>query len=339
MKFFKNASIIFIILCFIFNISLADNSDCWKFWEQSYLTGGYKIVNSSRETDTNEYSNFLSIDQQKAIITKDDLNTALLNLEKYCCNKKLWGSKPDASPCKEDKNEFNDNSLASPYLFDHLFDVIMRRLNWLTWENDIYNTMRKNNNTWVDNKGMERRQRINNEAESTTWSNPQKIIDKYKEFRYPSPIKLGYNINQNIHNVFLVKDRNDFLSYINNWDIAKALQNYENRTLYDRYSNACAMSEYFYALLSTNYSDDVKTIRKSNKCNKITAWQISSETEYTSLIIKRSSNLFLSNYIKGYMSYIEKRTNNLRSIRKNSNDRFLDVTRWVPKLTPECTNG
>jgi hypothetical protein len=44
-------------------------------------------VDQIRETTDYPYTNFLTIEQQKAIITKDDLNTALLNLKKYCCSK------------------------------------------------------------------------------------------------------------------------------------------------------------------------------------------------------------------------------------------------------------
>ncbi len=331
MKFSKKILSLLIIFSFIFNFSIADNSDCRKFWTRSNQDI-LKFVNSSRETNDIK---FLSIDEQKEIITNSDLNTAILNLKKYCCENNLWGLSQSFSVCQEKIS--NPNSLDSPFLFDHLLDVIMRRLNWLTWENDIYPTMLEGGNNWYDTVWLKRRQIINSGAESISWTNPQKIIDKYKEFRAPSPSILWYNINNDVHNVFINKGRNQFLEYFT-WNIAKALKNYKEWTLYDRYSNACALSEFFYALLSTDtYSEDINKLRRlNNECNNLTNSQISSEVEYTSLVIKRSSNLFLSNYINGYISYLEKRTNNLKSIWKNSSDRFLDVVRGVPMLTNKC---
>jgi hypothetical protein len=38
--------------------------------------------------------------------------------------------------------------------------------------------------------------------------------------------------------------------------VAEALKNYDKWTLYDRYSNVCALSKYFYALLNYQNSDN-----------------------------------------------------------------------------------
>lgn len=332
MKFLKKILIIPIILISItFNTLLADDkNDCQKFAILTYYPDWFSTINDSRQKEWERLSK---------IIDKNSLNTAILNLKKYCCQKELWGLKQNSETCKIDQQYFNPNALDSPFLFDHLFDVTMRRLNWLTWEKDIYikTDMREGDSKW-----MERRQRINKKAESSSWTNPQEIINEYKKFRSQTN---KYDINNNVHNVFLTRDRDTFRLYIKwggTWqeskNIADALNNYENRTLYDRYNNACALTEIFYAFLSNVYSKDMNEIRKlNNECHKIVASQISSEAEYTSLVIKRSSNLFLSNYINGYISYLEKRTNNLKSIRKNSSDKFLDVVRSVSMLTDTCT--
>ena len=153
MKFSRKILILLMCLSFILNFSISYNSDCRKFWINSYQPNGFEIVNSSRETNENKYiKDFLSTSEQREIITKSDLDTAILNLKKYCCENNLWGLNQKLSTCQEDKQFFNPNSLDSPYLFDHLLDVIMRRLSWLTWSNDIYPTMLNNNNKWYDRK-------------------------------------------------------------------------------------------------------------------------------------------------------------------------------------------
>ena len=150
-----------ISLCCINCITFWDNSDCWKFSELQYKQkwawdNGFRIVDLSWWTNDNIYSNFLTIDEQLKIIDKESLNTALLNLKKYCCTNQLWWMTEQSETCQNDKEFYNENALDSPYLFDHIFDVIMRRLTWLTWENDIYT---KTNMT-VDEKWQERRARI-----------------------------------------------------------------------------------------------------------------------------------------------------------------------------------
>jgi hypothetical protein len=169
------------LCCFIPCLTIADNSDCWIFgidkYKQDWSQNWFSIVNQSRETNNNKFTDFLSIEEQKAIITKNDLNTAILNLKKYCCNNKLWWLSNET--CIDDTSFYNENSLDSPYLFDHLFDVIMRRLNWLDGDRNIYTKSEMS----LDEKWVERRNFITEQAISLEWATPQGIWKKYKEFR------------------------------------------------------------------------------------------------------------------------------------------------------------
>ena len=172
----KTLIIIGVLACFLFNLTLADNSDCQFFENHVYSQKGassnwFDIVNQIRETTDYPYTNFLTVEQQKAIIRKDDLNTALLNLKKYCCSKEWWLAKTSET-CEKDKAFFNDNVVDSKYLFDHIFDVVMRRLNWMTWDTNIYT---KTNMT-VDDRWYARREWISNQATSIEWSFPQNFI-------------------------------------------------------------------------------------------------------------------------------------------------------------------
>jgi hypothetical protein len=341
-----NKILIFTIFlgCLGYSISLADNSDCGIFvgtWfnQEWHTDNWFKIVNDQRETNnTTHLSGFLTIEQQKEILTKDDLNTALLNLKKYCCENELWWLSQDAETCKKDKIYFNDNALDSAYLINHLFDVIMRRLSWLNWDNDIY----KKTNLTTDTKWSERRERINNQAESTKWSTPQTISTQYNKFRSQTE---KYDIRTLINHKFS-EGGTTFLNFVR-WDwedleskkVMKAMQEYKERTLYDRYRNACDLTEYFYILLGWGRSDNENRIGEkmfSNNCYEFINKQISWENEYVQLITKKSSNLFLSNYIQWYMSYMFERQMKLQKLWKESTDRFLDVVRGVSCLQSKC---
>ena len=187
----------------------------------------------------------------------------------------------------------------------------MRRLNWINDKTNIYTETKMT----VDDKWSARRERIDEQAESTGWSNPQIISNKYEEVRWKSI----YNITPQIYATFWSLSNQDFLNYVSgNWStqdsesIANAMKKYDERTLYDRYINACALSEYFYSLLDlwVNSEDKTKIINKltsDNLCDKAVEKQINSENNYVKLVTQRSSNQFLSNYVEWYTSYLAER--------------------------------
>ena len=331
-----------VLYCFTRGFTLADKSDCWIFWKlnfkQNWKSDDWIVfISQVWETDANS---FLTIEQQKNIITRDDLNTAVLNLKKYCCENELWWL--GHSTCEWDSVFFNDNALDSQYLFDHIFDVIMRRLNWLTWDTDIYT---KTNMT-VDPKWQERREWITAKAEDLSWSDSQSIINWYSWTRMQSNPTLWYDIYNEIVWTISSDDKN-FLRYVSwLWEseeskkVANAIKNYDKWTLYDRYNNACALSAYFYILLEnqSNSDDKNEVISKLRNwsCKRIVKAQIDGENKYVQLVVQRASNLFLSNYIEWYAWYLYDRWNQLKTLWKNSTDKFLDVVRGVPNLVKQC---
>ena len=332
------------------NISqvFADKSGCWTFAAMSYSNSTsadnwFQIINLSWWTDSNRYSNFLSNEQQINIIDKESLNTAMLNLKKYCCEQELWWLSASFETCKKDKTFFNDNVIDSPYLFDHLFDVVMRRLSGLTGESDIYTET----NMSSDAKWLEWRSWINEQAENISWANPQIIINKYQQFWQPSSPQSWYDISEKLNTTFWGLSDQDFLTYVSGqwWtvessNVAKALKNYENRTLYDRYNNACAITQYLYTLLDlwVTSEDKIKIINQlsNNQCSEVIKKQIDNENTYVKLVILQAWNLFLQNYRQWYFSYLQDRTETLQTTRKNISDKFLDVVRGVPHLVRSC---
>ena len=339
---------LFIIWLSFFSFTKADNSDCWTFaklyYTQDWWENWFSIVNGARGVSSNKYSNFLTVDEQLAIIDKESLNTALLNLKKYCCENEQWWLTQKSDTCKKDNVFFNPNALDSPYLFDHLFDVIMRRLIWLSSENDIY----LKTNMSIDNKWEEWRNRIQEQSLNITWSNPQEIIDKYQETWKQSPTTAWYNIKDKIQATFWNNNDDIFLTYVSwQWSdsqeseskkIAEALKKYEDWTLYDRYDNACALTEYFYSLLNQPVQslDRHNTINKLSTCNSLVKEQIKQENEFVREVIQRQSNLFIENYVTEYFKYVDKRTNTLKDTLSKSRDRLLDIVRAVPKLIKKC---
>lgn len=358
----KNKKLIILMLSIFsvcINVSLvsAVKTDCSEFAIMSYSScdqwdNGFWIVDSSRWTNANKYSNFLSIEQQLAIIDKESLNTAMLNLKKYCCEKGVWWLSMEYDTCNDDKEFYNENVIDSPYLFDHLFDVIMRRLSGLTGENDIYMSLEM----WSDDKWLEWRGWLNSQAENLSWANPQIIIDKYNEFWQPSPPQLKYDIAEKVGLTFREKSDDAILQYVSGqwwtgeylgqvWTgeselVAEAIKNYDKWTLYDRYNNACAITQYLYTLLNLSVESEDKgnmvRILSQWTCDEFIKNQINNENAYVQIVILRSGNLFLQNYRQWYVSYLYGRAQNLHKIWRDSANKFLDVVRGVPHLVNTC---
>lgn len=337
--------------CFVLNLVLADNTDCWLFATQMYKQENwenwFEMVNKVWETTEEQYSNFLTVDQQKLILTKNDLNTAILNLKAYCClNNKWWLSK-NLNQCYADSDFFNPNVMDSEYLFDHIFDVMMRKLAWLTGDKNIYEGSKM---TEVDDKWKERRDFITDKAEDLSWSDAQSIIDKYQEYWVKSKPNLWYDITEEVNGAFGHTSDGQFLSLVA-WDkwikweksgkVAEAMKNYDKWTLYDRYSNACAMSKYFYALLNysnPDNSDKWKFVTRLAKwaCEDVVQSQIENENQYVQTVMQNSANLFMENYIEWYLQYLYDRSNKLKDMWRSTEDRWMDVIRAVPYLLKAC---
>lgn len=333
-KLNKIITILTSLCCFMTCLTFADDSDCWVFGNYSFQQNGstnwFQIVNDSRETSSNRFTDFLTIDEQKSILSKNDLNTAILNLKKYCCNNEKWWLKKELDTCQKDISFYNDNSLDSPYLFDHLFDVIMRRLNWLSWDKNIYTKTEMT----LDNSWVERREFMTNKALSTDWASIQSIKNKYLQFwKWQSE----YYIADKIYNMFWRLWNQDFLTYIKNSELSDSIKDYSNWSLYNRYKNACALSEYFYALLNVSHPSSDKEKIRSSSCEAIVDRQIVWDNEYTTLVTKNASNLFLTNSIKEYINYLSIRQLSVENLWKITTDRWLDVIRGVSCLHRKCT--
>jgi hypothetical protein len=118
--------------------------------------------------------------------------------------------------------------------------------------------------------------------------------------------------------------------------VANAMKNYSQRTLYDRYINACALSEYFYALLDlwVDSEDKDNTIKRlsDRSCDRIIERQIDWENAYVVLVIHKSANLFLSNLVEWYMSYLYQRQEKFEKLWTDIVNKRMDDVRWVPNL-------
>ena len=96
MKSLRILLVNFIILSLAFSASYwEDNSDCARYWAISYGDDWFGIINTAYKS--------LSDAGHGAIINKTDLETAIFNLQKYCCENKIWWQSMKVKQCADDE--------------------------------------------------------------------------------------------------------------------------------------------------------------------------------------------------------------------------------------------
>ena len=215
---FKNLTIITILIIFWFWYSFAQDADQTSKWDCRYV----------QETT---WWNFWTILeswswQDEMAYPKESIRRAFLNLKAYCCQQNIiWSETPR---CKYDKDNwlFLENYPSSKFLYDHLVDIWLRRLDAL--EKLLYE--------WItpDPIWREWREFINKKWSQEEWTTPTDILPKFKE---------QWTTNTN-YILLYREDWNYNQQYQNTW--TWIIKDYSNRPLINRYWNVCEVSAYIY---------------------------------------------------------------------------------------------
>jgi hypothetical protein len=231
--------------------------------------------------------------------------------------------------CKDDKELFLANAPQSYYLFDHLFDVLTRRLDGI----ESYPGMK------LDPKGQERREAIREDATNPKGTTPAMIDKKYQEAR-----KINQNnlFNTNLRDVNLSKA--EYLALIQTGKNLEILNNYENRTLGERYENVCTLATYMYFLFihDDNDAKNSLTIIRQNIlkgiCGTIIENRLNGEAVYIQTVKTKSSNgLSLTNLQEYTSTYLGKRMEDLQSTLEKSKVSAQRVERATTEITLMCS--
>jgi len=257
------------------------------------------------------------------IIDSTSINTALLNLKKTCCSNEEF-EKTHIDSCTADKELFLPNSPRSYFLLDHIFDVLMRRLDGIESYQGIT----------LDAKGVERREFITEIAIDPKGTTPANIDKTFRETRaIDTKNLLTDNINES-------KERYLSLTETENGTNLEILNNYENRTLGERYSNLCVIASYIYMLFIENNQKSLQTTRQNvlnGSCEKTVRQRLNNEMTYTKAIKIKSANALSLVNVQEYVSYLGKRMEDLKLKIAKATASFQRIERGTTEITPSCS--
>ncbi|MFZ2150704.1 MAG: hypothetical protein WAZ12_00080 [Candidatus Absconditicoccaceae bacterium] len=250
------------------NLNDIDNGDCG--FVQETTGGNFGTILNNRSG------------QNESIYPKESIRRALLNLKAACCQQNKIGSQTQR--CKYDKENgfFLNNYPDSKFLYDHLVDIGLRRLDAM--EKLLYE------GTTPDPIGKERREFINTKGSQEEGTTPTDILPKFKEQR-------TLNINH------ILPDREDanYNQQYQNERTSIAGQQYTNRPLVNRYSNLCKVSAYIYGYMGAKLGYYTRTNLYSScklQSQDITARNIS----FTKSIVLKKSNKILYDNINSHIT-------------------------------------
>jgi len=273
------------------------------------------------------------------ILEKHEFNRAFLNLQTVCCTVQSFQSDDDVltwHTCENNKKRAVSDIPQSVYLFDHFFDILMRKLDgqdfyekqgtysgvkadpiasWrYTTLKEIQTNQDGNTNTEID------------VAYNKYWKKQNSIVRGFlNDSTNQDPARAFFEGDNGIHNSKVIKDYAD----LGNEKKVKV-------NLRDRYMNVCDLASYF-------YFSNIGWILDINTREKI-VWNcplvVNKRTKLETLSItdaKQSSNLrFMQSTSKQNLANFQQRSNTLQSTLSSITTNFSNVIKLSQKITPNC---
>lgn len=274
-------------------------------------------------TSANDCKSFVVDDKWKIIVEdwmfwnilpKPAFEKAVENLQKFCCSEKTLSGSVDY--CKDINIEWSFP--ASAYLFDHILDISIRRLD-AKWEN-------QNGKNLIYDLAPDPKWKIWRDFITKHWNNYQGSV--------PLEIVNEFKNNWEIKNHIL--SRRDA-----NYDIpwsAKTFEDYDNRTLWEKYNGICEISTYIYWNKVGN-ANKTKLHNSYLNCKSLINKRIKNEYEYTNAVLMQKWNTLLRTNINTYLDkyFSQNKMIELQQMVFDIKTTFSEINRTIRELVPNCS--
>ncbi len=249
------------------------------------------------------------------ILPKEGFEKAVENLKIFCCSQDSL--KKDLNYCKDDI----DTTKAVPssaYLFDHILDVSMRRLDAKEANENgsdlIYGLK-------PDPSGKEWRDFITKRWNNYKWNVPLEIVEWYKKH--------------------WVKKR--IIDHKRNWQTkmprsSESFLDYWNRTLWEKYNWVCEASTYIYLSKLPN-TNSTNVYKAYVNCKSLVAKREKNEYDYTNTILMQKWNQLLHLNVKSYLDnyFSQNKMVELQQMVFGIKTLFSEINRAIPELVRNCS--
>lgn len=230
------------------------------------------------------------------VLPKEAFKKALINLKSYCCTREIKKS------CSTgDMDKIQPHYPASVFLFDHLLDVAMRRLDGITGL--AYNIN-------PDPTGIQRRTEITEIANSVNGTPANTIEEIYIKY-WTGHINTTKNLTTIIN------------AYKDN--------NIATLSLWDKYTTICKVVENIYNSIA-NKNKTIIWANLLNGCKNTVKERIERETKYIRILMIQKSNQLFTEATKAYTKkyFVEEKLMALWSLIAKVKDAFKTIVQQAP---------
>lgn len=265
------------------------------------------------------YPTILKDDPILNALPEQAIYRALLNLQAHCCTSNE--SSKNGTGCKKSSSDRKDrvNYPQSTFLFDHLVDVLMRRL--------------ANDKSYAglppEKKSEERNNKLDSLMLAAKGILPLEFQSEYDKYRKLQPQYLlsGYNESNSL----------SYIQTIRSKDNEDRLKNYKDWSIRTAYSNVCSVATYLMMLLApNNMNNPAQNARE--QCTLQTKNMLKKESNYHYNIVVYKADQLQRDTLQLYANnYFGQRVQNLMDKLATLSTEWLGVARQVPKLVPLCT--
>ena len=276
-----------------------------------------------------EYLN-IPLNQYTGILPNEAMTKVFENLRFACCSTWIL----TGNDCENyDKDAIFPNSM---YLFDHLLDIYLRRLDAKQADSNWWDLIYGLAPDPVWKEWREFMSEIANDSDGTA---PTIINEKYRNFWKWSIFLESYTYaeNQTNYNLWLE-------------NVKKKTINYPERSLFDRYNNACnvVLMMYMYIVKPIDNSwlwyketsaKQAKLLDIYNSCTELVSSRVNAERLYTEAIMQQKWSVFLDDTLDAYLNtyFLENKLSNLHDKIFNRETMFQEIVKSVSKLVRHCS--
>lgn len=253
------------------------------------------------DSSTPDINIFGSIDGKYVDLLPEDAQERVSkNLRAYCCQQNILKEKT----CEKTKTDIPPEGYypQSTYLFDHIIDVMLRRLDGNV--DLIYPDVA------LDPTGEEWRDKIREQASVPEWSTPMKILNIAKDYR----IKQSPSDTQTPRLLWLY-----------------------NRVCPDAYGIYEAKVAGAKGITNTPWA--LPTSRNQDVCALLAQQRIQYELKYIGVIMNMTANRTLETYMEKHLGtyFVTTRLAQLQSTISQMVDSFQTVNRFIVEGTKQCS--
>lgn len=300
-----------LLFCVSFTYAADADWDCKLVLSKDVLLSDWDSVDENDIVKTNI----------STAIPKKFIEKAFDNLRLYCCDMKKLSS----GYC----SRTNDDTLypQSIYLFDHILDVYLRRLD-AKQQNDNWNDLLYG--LEPDWSWLEWREFITKRGNEVNWSLPLEIQKMYEKY--------WKNTQQQIPTFM---EMNGAVQGNRETEVESAIKLYENRTLFDKYNLACDVGMYVSNLV---YLKNVKQSQRLstdeyNKCKNLTNARINNEYIYVKILLMQKWEKLLWSNMDAYLGtyFVSSKLSELMKTVFSMSTAFSEINKAVVQLVPQCS--